>query len=356
MIFAIRNVLVRRLSTFFDRRGIDRPASHSAQRVRYIVYGAGSIGGVIAGRLFEQGADVVLIARGDHLAAIKHSGLTIESPLGSVTLPVLAVGHPSEIDFQPAEDIVLLATKTQDSAQALDDLRCAAGPEIPVVCLQNGVESARIALRRFEHVAGAMMIFGSAHLQAGIVQSFSAPVPGVVDLGQFPAGEDPFVGRVALDLRRAGFHSEVRRDILRWQYGKLLTNLKNVLQALCGPDAEYRDLFMDLRMEAESCYRAAGIAYASESELSSRARGLLYGGSRLGDSSWQSLARATGSIETDFLNGEIVLLGRLHDVPAPLNSQLQDLANRFARERRPPASLSVNDLRQLLRASRSNCG
>ena len=72
---------------------------------------------------------------------------------------------------------------------------------------------------------------------------------------------------------------------------------------------------MDLRMEAESCYRAAGIAYASESELSSRARGLLYGGSRLGDSSWQSLARATGSIETDFLNGEIVLLGRLHRRP-----------------------------------------
>ena len=338
--------------------------------MRYVVYGAGSIGGVIAGRLFQQGADVVLIARGDHLSAIKRSGLTLESPLGSVTLPVLAVGHPSEIDFQPPANIVLLATKTQDCAQALDDLLHAAGPEIPVVCLQNGVESARIALRRFERVAGAMIICASAHLRAGIVQSFSAPGPGIVDLGQFPVGEDPFVGRVAADLRRAGFHSEVRPDILRWQYGKLLTNLKNVLQALCGPDADYGDLLVELRMEAESCYRAAGIAYASESELRRRAsvtwtswksvigfiraRTSKRGGERLGDSSWQSLARATGSIETDFLNGEIVLLGRLHGVPTPLNSRVQDLANRFARERRPPASLSVNDLRHLLGTSRSN--
>jgi 2-dehydropantoate 2-reductase len=348
--------------TFLDRwRGPDHSASHDAQRMRYIVYGAGSIGGVIAARLFEQGSDVVLIARGDHLSAIQHSGLTIESPLGSVTLPVLAVEHPSEIGFQLSADVVLLATKTQDSAQALDDLRRAAGPEIPVLCLQNGVESARIALRLFERVAGAMTILPCSHLQAGVVQSFSAPVPGIIDLGRFPAGEDPFVGRVAVDLRRAGFHSELRPDILRWQYGKLLQNLKNALQALCGPDADYSDLVVELRMEAESCYRAAGIAYASESEIRNRARGVLNPGringvGRLGDSSWQSLARATGSIETDFLNGEIALLGRLYGVPTPLNARLQDLANRFALERRPPASLSVDDVYQLLRASRSNSG
>jgi len=348
--------------TFLDRsRGPDEPASHGTQQVRYIVYGAGSIGGVIAAGLFEQGCAVTVIARGDHLSAIQRSGLTIESPLGSVTLPVLAVGHPSEIAFQPSADIVLLATKTQDSAQALDDLRRAAGPEIPVLCLQNGVESARIALRRFERVGGAMTLLLSSHLQAGVVQSFSAPIPGIVDVGRLPAGEDPFVGRVAVDLRRAGFLSEVRLDILRWQYGKLIRNLKNALQALCGPDADYRDLAAELRREAESCYRAAGIAYASESEMRNRARGvfkpgMINGAGRPGDSSWQSLARGTGSIETDFLNGEIVLLGRLHGVPTPLNARLQDLANRFALERRPPAKLSVDEVHQLLRVSRSNSG
>jgi 2-dehydropantoate 2-reductase len=320
--------------------------------MRYVVYGAGAIGGVVGGRLFEQDLDVLLIARGDHLRAIQRSGLTIQCPLGTVTLPVPAVEHPAEIRFRPHGDVVLLATKNQDSARALDDLGSAAGSRIPLVCLQNGVESARIALRRFARVAGAITILPTAHLRAGVVQAYSAPAPGIVDVGRFPAGDDAILAAVSADLRRAGFHSQVRADILRWQHGKLLDNLKNPLQALCGPDADYGDLVRELRSEAESCYRAAGISYASEAELAGRRHGVLSlgtidGSARPGDSSWQSLARATGSIETDYLNGEIAMLGRLHGVPTPVNALLQDLAARAARDRRPPGSMSVDDVRRL---------
>jgi 2-dehydropantoate 2-reductase len=69
---------------------------------------------------------------------------------------------------------------------------------------------------------------------------------------------------------------------------------------------------------------------------------------RPGGSSWQSLARGSGSIETDFLNGEVVLLGRLHGVPTPRNAALQRLAGRLAREHRPPGSLSPDELRRAL--------
>ena len=346
-------MLVRGSRGFLDRWRKPDQATSLRSRTRYIVYGAGAVGGVVAARLFQQGADVVVVARGEHLAAIRRSGLTFESPLGSVTLPLRTVEHPSEITFQLSTDIVFLATKTQDSASALDDLLRVAGPEIRVLCLQNGVESARMALRRFERVGAAMTLFMASHLQAGIVQTFSAPVFGIIDMGRFPAGVDPFLDAVLGDLRRAGFQSEIRRDIRRWQYGKLLVNLKNGLQALCGLDGNYGDIEAELRDEAVSCYRAAGIAYASEAEMRGRLRGLTNVG-RPGDSSWQSLARATGSIETDFLNGEIVLLGRLHGVPTPLNTRLQHLANRFARERRAPGSLSVDELRELLRASHSD--
>jgi 2-dehydropantoate 2-reductase len=322
--------------------------------MRYIMYGAGAVGGVVGMRLAELGLDVVLIARGHHLVAIRRDGLTLESPERSVTLAIVAVERPSDIVIRPTDDIVVLATKTQDSAPALDALRDAGGPDVPVLCLQNGVESARIALRRFRVVYGAVTLLPSAHLAPGVVQAFSTPVPGIIDVGRYPTGSDATASRVTDDLRRAGFHSEARPDILRWQYGKLLNNLKNALQALCGPDAAYDDVVAELRAEAESCYRAAGIAYASEAELRDRARGVVQLGSiggrpRPGDSSWQSLARGTGSIESDFLNGEIVLLGRMHGVPTPLNARLQDLAARFARERRPPASLSVDELRALLR-------
>ena len=67
-------------------------------------------------------------------------------------------------------------------------------------------------------------------------------------------------------------------------------------------------------------------------------------GARSGASSWQSLARGTGSIETDYLNGEIVMLGRIHGVPTPANALLQQVANRLAGEGAPPASVKADDL------------
>jgi 2-dehydropantoate 2-reductase len=71
------------------------------------------------------------------------------------------------------------------------------------------------------------------------------------------------------------------------------------------------------------------------------------GSERGAGSSWQSLHRGTGTIEADYLNGEITLLGRLHGVPTPLNDLLQRLANDFARERRAAGSMPVSELVRL---------
>jgi 2-dehydropantoate 2-reductase len=68
------------------------------------------------------------------------------------------------------------------------------------------------------------------------------------------------------------------------------------------------------------------------------------GHDRRGGSSWQSLARGLGSVETDYLTGEIVLLGRLHGVPTPANELLQRLANEMAAERRRPGSVPERDV------------
>ena len=65
-----------------------------------------------------------------------------------------------------------------------------------------------------------------------------------------------------------------------------------------------------------------------------------------GGSSWQSLARRPGSIESDYLNGEIVLLGRLHGVPTPVNTVLQRIANRLAVTGTPPVSMSLAEIEQ----------
>ena len=106
--------------------------------MRYIIYGAGAIGGGIGGRLFQAGHDVVLICRGAHLEAIQRDGLLLCAPEGDVRLPVQAVGHPREIDFTPG-DAVILTMKTQDTERALLDLEASGDGELPIVCVQNGV-------------------------------------------------------------------------------------------------------------------------------------------------------------------------------------------------------------------------
>jgi 2-dehydropantoate 2-reductase len=58
-------------------------------------------------------------------------------------------------------------------------------------------------------------------------------------------------------------------------------------------------------------------------------------------STWQSLQRGTGRIEVDYLNGEVVLLGRLYGVPTPVNAEVQRLANRIARDGADPDPAAV---------------
>ncbi|HJY84211.1 MAG TPA: ketopantoate reductase C-terminal domain-containing protein, partial [Candidatus Binatia bacterium] len=75
------------------------------------------------------------------------------------------------------------------------------------------------------------------------------------------------------------------------------------------------------------------------------------GHSRAGGSTWQSLTRGLPAIEVDFLNGEIVLLGKLHGVPTPYNYLLQKVANQMVRTGKRPGSVTVEDLQRMVAES-----
>ena len=89
--------------------------------MRFIIYGAGAIGGAIGGRLAESGHDVVLIARGAHYDALKLNGLTVESSDRIVTQRIPVVHDPSAITFADG-DVVIFAMKTQHTVAAAHDL------------------------------------------------------------------------------------------------------------------------------------------------------------------------------------------------------------------------------------------
>ena len=222
-----------------------------------------------------------------------------------------------------------------------------------MVCAQNGVASERIALRRFRHVYGMCVWLPATHLEPGTVEAQGTPKAGLLHVGRYPAGTDATAEQIGADLAGSGFLAPVTADVMRWKYGKLLANLANAVEALSGYRAvSEADGLRRRGAEGTAVLGAAGIGYASEQD-SAAARGdrvqivPVNGTERTGGSSWQSLTRGTGSIEADFLNGEIVLLGREHGVPTPVNEVLQRLANQAARQRRAPGSISPAEIMAL---------
>ncbi|MGC0328859.1 2-dehydropantoate 2-reductase [Streptomyces sp. SAI-170] len=329
--------------------------------MRYVIIGAGAVGGTIGGRLAQAGHEVVLVARGAHVEALREHGLRLMTPDGDRTHRLPAVDGPDALGELRPDDVLVLAVKTQDSAAALAAWapRPVAGggtaaERLPLLCAQNGVESQRLALRLFRRVYGVCVWLPCTYVEPGVVSAGGAPLTGILHLGRFPHGTDDTARRIAADLERSHFEAPVVPDVTRWQYAKLLGNLGNALEAVTGPIAsdEAVALYDRVRAEAVAVLDAAGIACASAEEQRA-VRGdkvtlvPLEGAPRGGGSSWQSLARGTGTIEADYLNGEIALLGRLHGVPTPLNELLQHLADTFARERRQPGSLAVAELVRL---------
>jgi 2-dehydropantoate 2-reductase len=313
--------------------------------MRLVILGAGAIGGVVGGFLARANREVLLVARGAHLVEIQTRGLRVETPDEAFVVHPPVVDARSSIDWR-AGDVVLLAVKTQDAATALREL--AAPAHVPIVCLTNGVEAERIALRHAREVYGAYVMMPGTYLTPGVVRTWASPVPGAIDVGRYPDGTGEHADELAGELLVAGFASEVRTTIMRWKRGKLLSNLANGAEALSGPAARTSDVAERARREGRACFAAAGLSCTTEAEDAARREGLLSkpiaGATREGGSTWQSLARGASALETDYLNGEIALLGRLHGVPTPVNEALQRLAAEAARAGIKPGSMPIDEL------------
>ncbi len=316
--------------------------------MRFVIYGAGGIGGVLGARLHQSGKDVLLIARGAHHEAIRDRGLRLQSAEEDVTLEIAVVDHPSAIEWRE-DDVVFLAMKSQDTLDALVTLSNVALTSINVVSLQNGVSNERTALRFFANVYGICVMCPTNYIDPGVVQAYSTPITGLFDIGRYPDGVDDVAMEISSVLACSTYLSEPRPDIMRWKYGKLLMNLGNGIDAMCGPAARGTDLYRIVREEGAATLRGARIDYVdSEEDRARRADHMtlrpIEGQRRGGGSTWQSLERGLGSVETDYLNGEIVQIGRLHGIPTPVNELLQRLTAQAARDGIVAGSVSPDEI------------
>jgi 2-dehydropantoate 2-reductase len=139
--------------------------------MRVAVFGTGGVGGYFGGRLAEAGEDVIFIARGDHLRAIKEKGLKVDSPDGDfVIYPATATDTVSDVG---TVDLVIVGVKAWQVPEAARAMRPLVGANTTVLPLQNGVdavqqlvdalgsESVIGGLCRIVSLSSSLVIFGT---------------------------------------------------------------------------------------------------------------------------------------------------------------------------------------------------
>jgi 2-dehydropantoate 2-reductase len=319
---------------------------------RIVIYGAGGIGCTIGGHLTLAGYEVLLIGRPGHIDQINRNGLRFINPNGTFVLKIAGYTSPGCIAFQPS-DLVFLTTKSQDTETAMQDLNKAAD-DVPVFSFQNGVRNEETIGRYFPRVYGAMIRIGAEYVKDGEVIVRRDP-PGWVIASRYPQGKDELLESVAAALRRAGFLAMVVENALPYKWGKLLLNLSNAIGAITnqrGP--ETARISTAAQAEAEALLRQAGIPWVTHEEtqlqwpeIREQPRKTLETQER--SSTWQSLTRRQGSVETEHLNGEIVRLAAQLGLEAPVNAGLLQISAQMAKDHELPGKYSAVELEKILR-------
>jgi 2-dehydropantoate 2-reductase len=320
-----------------------------------VIVGAGGVGGVIGGLLADAGREVALVARGAHGDAIAQHGLVVRRPDRELRLRLPVAPTLAALGLAEG-DVVVLAVKSQQTAGVLDQLGALrvgdrrASDALPILCAQNGVANEDAALRIAPDVHGICVNLPATHLEPGVVIGEAAPIAGVLTIGRAEGGVDDVDRRVADDLTAAGFRGRAVDDVMAWKRAKLLRNVGNAVEALCGHEQDDAADRLDglARAEASAAFAAAGLPVVDDdryaAEITGYAAQAVGGRGREGGSTWQSVARRQGSVETDWLNGEIARLGRLHHVPTPANVLLQREMWRLVADGGAPGSRKASEL------------
>lgn len=307
--------------------------------MKICVVGAGSIGGLMGVKLALAGEDVTLIARGEHLAAIRQHGLRVDYQDGSSEL-ARDVRATSDMRACGPQDLVILGLKAHQIGPVVDDIRSLFGPDTMVLTTQNGLpwwyfqrhggpyDGYRIETLdpdgRLTDGIEARRIIGCIAFPAATIAR-----PGVIrhiegtrfPVGELDGSESERVKRVSEMLTNAGFKSPVLADIRSEIWLKAWGNLSfNPISALChatlvdicqfGPT---RELAASMMTEAQTIAEKLGVTFRVP--LDKR----IAGAEKVGKHKTSMLqdVEAGRALETEALIGAVLEMGRLTGTPTP---------------------------------------
>jgi 2-dehydropantoate 2-reductase len=301
--------------------------------MRIAVIGAGGVGGAFGAALAKAGADVTFVARGAHLAAMRHNGLRVEGGRGETILsPAQATDDPATIG---PVDFVLFCVKLWDVESAGAAIKPLIGPTTAVIPLQNGIDSSErlIPILGVQAVMGGVAQISATIAEPGVIRqvgSFMRLVFGELEGGKSARGE----AFLAL-CQKAGFDATHSDQIMTelWMKFILLASNAAITAATRTPigilreDPDIYALFGRAFAEVAAVGRAKGI------KLPDNAAEKTLGFTRnsppaMMASMAHDLIRGN-RIELPWLSGKVVALGRELGVPTPVHEILYAVLKPF---------------------------
>jgi 2-dehydropantoate 2-reductase len=291
--------------------------------MRIMVFGTGGAAGFFGAQLARAGEDVVFIARGEHLRAIRANGLRVETPAGEIVIsPAQATDDAAEV---AGVEVVLVGVKAWQVGEAARIMRPAIGPETFVVPLQNGVDAA----------SELATVLGSGHVLAGLCGTFSwVTAPGRIR----SVGAANFIKFAELDnrpseraqrlweaFRKASVTVEIPSDVHKALWEKFLTvtavgGVGAVTRAAIGATRampETRRLLQQSMNEVFAIARSRQIALADT--IVSDTMTFIDTLAPHGTTSLQRDIIDGKPSEIEYWNGAVVRLAREQGVAAPTN-------------------------------------
>lgn len=337
--------------------------------MKFLVWGAGAIGGTIGAYLARAKHDVTFVDRAEeHVAAITRSGLRIQGPIAEFVsrTPAFAPGG-----LRGEYEHVVLAVKAQDTGAATRELAPHLGSDGYVVSAQNGLNELVIkTIVGDGRTMGCFVNFGADYIEPGVIQyaGRGAVVFGEIDGRMTPRVEE--LHRAFLDFDDRAI---VTTNIWGYLWGKLaygsqlfataLTN-DSIADALADPN--YRDVYIDIAREVMRVAHARGVrpegfngfdpgAFAPDAGPAVAERSLdemvafNRKSAKTHSGIWRDIAVRKRRTEADAQLGPIVTLGAEAGVPTPLVSRLIALMHEVEDRQRVQGHETLDLLRVALR-------
>ena len=295
------------------------------QGLRFGIMGSGGVGGYFGAALARSGADVVMIARGAHLAAIRQYGLRVEGPGETFTVPVAATDSPAEAGLC---DVVLVAVKLWDTEEAAAALAPMVGPGTTVISLQNGIGAEPAFAARFgdDRVFGGVAQISATIGAPGVIAKHSGF--GRIIFGEWGSAQPDRAAALTDAFTKAGIESQHSADIRAelWRKFVFLVGLSGATATTGKPIGEIletredRAFFEALVQETYDLSQAAGIGLpvGTPAQIVAFSEGLPY---EMRASMAHDLI-AGNRLELDWLSGAVVRMAEEHGLQSPANARV----------------------------------